>query len=237
MKKNIDKVFSKVIRTHYIIILTCGVLLCLFFLIAYFAIPYITINQEPIPDGVNEITLVAAGVICIYLVLIPLWRLIARPWNQALEKAESIYEITDRDAYIEYKTAEHIGKIIIGQHFTFIKQIIKFDIIPNCNIIWIYKKNTTKTLTKTTYTSKRKLDELSRRERYSVVIRTINKKEYIVPVYKEEYADSIVDSYAHELHVLLGYDNEYMKLYKYHFKDFLDIQYNSHAPSAGLPIK
>jgi hypothetical protein len=167
------------------------------------------------------VTFVLGAVFILYPVIQLLYFFI-KGGNKIIEKQ---YQISDKELLEDYKSATGDGRLRSSVEFSYYKAWDKTIIIPNKDIVWAYKKKLTKTITSVNHNNV-KLNELSKRVRYSLVIKTETKKSYEVSFYTEDAVNNILSFYRHVPTMVVGYSDDYKKLYTFHFDKFLDINYN-----------
>lgn len=143
--------------------------------------------------------------------------------EKIIDELNQTINLSDEEVAKEYRTADRNGILLVNNHCTFIKKGFSVRIIPNYNIVWVYKKQSFK--------------GSSRALQHSLVINTIKRKTYDIPFHKTEELNKFIQKYSNFQHIILGYDNKIHGLFKHNLKDFLELQYNDNKPRKIPDIK
>lgn len=116
------------------------------------------------------------------------------------------------------------NQLSIGQRFTFYTTAFKSDIFENDKIIWVYAKRV-----------KHRTNGIPTGSTYSIVITFLSKKNLNISLKNEGQCNEALEIYSKVSdRIVVGYDDELMKLFNRDFSGFLSIAYNKPA-STGYP--
>lgn len=215
---------EKLIRRFYlkkiIIVSVITLVLIIVFVIAAFktsANTTSTANASPSLFSFNSLS--SFGALIIAIVGIggigyPLLMMFTNQEYNTVLEAMKEYGITEDVVADEYLTCDKTNALGMSNHFLFITRQMRLKIIPLYNVIWVFTRESKNSNAKTVY---------------SLVIRTLDKKEYTVNFYKTHHINDCLKDLLYQPHILIGYSDEYDKLYRKNFDEFLNIKYNSSA--------
>jgi hypothetical protein len=167
---------------------------------------------------INMLTII--NILFFVLFLLPvLYFLIFKKYEKYINEAIKRFGFTDEDILYEYNNSEKFGKIRIGKNFTFLFKNNYCFVIPNNDVLWVYKHKKTNTTIKVNKKTGRKIEKIRGAEYYSCIIKTIERRTIKVPFKKHLLIDEILKTYSKYPHILLGYNDSYNKIYLKRIKE------------------
>lgn len=162
----------------------------------------------------------------IFLIVLPAVALISGTSEKKTEKFMRKNQITTEMLSEDFTKAKTFGKVKIGHFFTYFKANFEYNIIPNKDILWVYKRTKA-------YKQKRVNRSLngdiknerylmSERYTYSVILRLYTGKKYTVSCSGKKSAEDIIKYYEYFSHILLGEDRENKRQYEKKRKEILE---------------
>lgn len=117
----------------------------------------------------------------------------------------------------DYLNAACINKNVrIGRYYTFIMSTMSGLVIKNDELIWAYTNKV-----------QHRTNGIPTGTTYSVLVYDVNGKSHSLPSKNEQMCQEILNRYSQiSNRIIIGYDDEYMQLFRTDFKRFLSIAYN-----------
>lgn len=117
----------------------------------------------------------------------------------------------------DYMSAACINKNLrIGRYYTFIMSTMNGAVRKNDEIVWAFMSKTT-----------HRTNGVPTGTTYAVTVYDVNGKSYSIQAKNEQMCQEILQKYAQiSDRIIIGYDDEYMRLMRTNFKQFLSIAYN-----------
>lgn len=219
---------NKIVKNFYISRLIMGVVLIISTAALRLWLSNTTLNQDGIHIYLTIPCIILMIIIGVIFIIQPLMRLLLHKDDKYIEELTQKYNISQAEIGREYITADKNGSLRVHNTFTFIKTTSRIHIIPNREIVWVYGLCTTQTTTIVSREGIRQ-EEISRRQKYSLVIKTMNCKRYMTTFYQECRLNAFIKQYTEHPHIIIGYDDYYKKLYNHHFDEFLQLQYDAYS--------
>lgn len=182
-------------------------------------LPFVSLNLCLEDKGVNGQTIffILGGIAILIAVIILVYVLVTGGVSKVKKQFQGMAQEEIERIDNDYLNAACISKHVkIGMYYTFIMSTMKGTVIRNDELVWAYTSKVT-----------HRTNGIPTGTTYSVIVYDVNGKSYSLPSKNEQMCQEILNRYSQISNkMIIGYDDEYMQLFRTDFKRFLSIAYN-----------
>lgn len=193
-------------------------------------LPYY-INVGALTGGAATSAWVIAGIGVVVVLIAAILLILALTGSKlkAFKKELAETGIDESSVDYEYENAVlfHNGSDLrVGRRLTFFIAGSKPHVISNDKLVWAYQSTTT-----------HRTNGIKTGTTYAVMLRTFDKKSFLVPVSKETQAQEALQYISEHIPgVIVGYDDDLNKMFQKDFQNFLQLKYNQREQNDSFGV-